>query len=49
LGGPKGRDHWEDLGVESRIILRLTLGIRLSQDGIQWRDFVSTKMKLLIS
>jgi hypothetical protein len=22
LGGPKGRDHWEDLGVGGRITLR---------------------------
>jgi hypothetical protein len=22
LGGPKGRDHWEDLGVGGRLILR---------------------------
>jgi hypothetical protein len=28
LGGPKVRDHWEDLGVGGRIILRWTLGIR---------------------
>jgi len=26
LGGPKGRDHWEDLGVDGRITLRWTLG-----------------------
>jgi hypothetical protein len=26
LGGPKGRDHWEDLGVGGRITLRWTLG-----------------------
>jgi hypothetical protein len=26
LGGPKGRDHWEDLGVVGRITLRWTLG-----------------------
>jgi hypothetical protein len=26
LGGPKARDHWEDLGVGGRITLRLTLG-----------------------
>jgi hypothetical protein len=25
LGGPKGRDHWEDLGVGGRITLRWTL------------------------
>jgi hypothetical protein len=26
LGCPKGRDHWEDLGVGGRITLRWTLG-----------------------
>jgi hypothetical protein len=26
LGGPKARDHWEDLGVGGRITLRRTLG-----------------------
>jgi hypothetical protein len=26
LGGPKVKDHWEDLGVGGRIILRWTLG-----------------------
>jgi hypothetical protein len=26
LGGPKGRDHWEDPGVGGRITLRWTLG-----------------------
>jgi hypothetical protein len=26
LGGPKTRDHWEDLGVGGRIILRWTSG-----------------------
>jgi hypothetical protein len=25
-GSPKGRDHWEDLGVGGRITLRWTLG-----------------------
>jgi hypothetical protein len=25
LGGPKGRDHWEDLDVAGRITLRWTL------------------------
>jgi hypothetical protein len=25
LGDPKGRDHWEDLDVGGRIILRWTL------------------------
>jgi hypothetical protein len=26
LGGPKARDHWEDLGVGERITLRWILG-----------------------
>jgi hypothetical protein len=26
LGGPKVRDHWEDLGVGGRITSRWTLG-----------------------
>jgi hypothetical protein len=26
LGGPKVRDHWEDIGVGRRITLRWTLG-----------------------
>jgi hypothetical protein len=26
LGGPKARDHWEDLGVGGRIMLKWTLG-----------------------
>jgi hypothetical protein len=28
LGGPKVRDHWEDLGVGGRITLSWTLGNR---------------------
>jgi hypothetical protein len=32
LGGPKGRDHWEDLHVGERITLRWTLG-RLGSIG----------------
>jgi hypothetical protein len=26
LGGPKVRDHWEDIGVGGRITLKWTLG-----------------------
>jgi len=38
LGGPKVRDHWEDLGVGGRIILRWTLGryISMGRTGFGW-------------
>jgi hypothetical protein len=38
LGGPKVRDHWEDLGVGGRIILRWALGRRESvrRTGFRW-------------
>jgi hypothetical protein len=41
LGGLKGRDHWEDLGVGGRINLReIEIDgmncIRLAQDRVQW-------------
>jgi hypothetical protein len=58
LGGPKGRDQREDLGVGGRITLRLDLRemgidginwIRLAQDRVQWRSFVKTAMNLQIS
>jgi hypothetical protein len=26
LGGPEGRTHWEDLGVDGRVTLSWTLG-----------------------
>jgi hypothetical protein len=29
LGGLKGREHWEDLGIGGRIILRWALGSRI--------------------
>jgi len=53
LGGPRVRDHWEDLGVGGRIS-GWTLGkridganwIRLAQDKVQWRAFVNTVMNL---
>jgi hypothetical protein len=56
LGGPKGRDHWEDLGASGRITLRLTpeaeidgaKWIRLAQDGVQWGALVSMVMNLRI-
>jgi hypothetical protein len=28
VGGPKARDHWEDLGIGGKIILRWTYGDR---------------------
>jgi hypothetical protein len=37
LGGPKGRDHWEDLSVGGRITLTRTLG----RDGsMGWTGFI---------
>jgi hypothetical protein len=38
LGGPKERDHWEDLGVGGRIILRWTLGRQgsMGRTGFSW-------------
>jgi hypothetical protein len=35
LGGPKGRDHWEDLGVSGRITLRS------SEDRDRWGELDS--------
>jgi hypothetical protein len=36
--GPKVRDHWEDLGICERIILRWTLGRHgsVGQTGFGW-------------
>jgi hypothetical protein len=57
LGGPKGRDHWEDLGVGGTVTLRLYLReigidvvnwIQLAQDGVQWRACVNTVMNLRV-
>jgi hypothetical protein len=38
LGGPKARDHWEDLGIGGRITLRWTLGRQgsMGQTGFSW-------------
>jgi hypothetical protein len=38
LGGPKARDHWEDLGVGGRITLRWTLGRQgsMGRTGFSW-------------
>jgi hypothetical protein len=38
LGGPKGRDRWEDLGIGRRITLRWTLGRcgSMGRNGFGW-------------
>jgi hypothetical protein len=38
LGGPKARDHWEDLGVGGRITLKWTLGRQgsMGRTGFGW-------------
>jgi hypothetical protein len=38
LGGPKVRDHWEDVGVGGRITLRWTLGRygSMGRTGFSW-------------
>jgi hypothetical protein len=52
LGGPKVRDHSEDLEVGERIILRWTLRIdganwiQLTQDRVHWQAFVNTVVNL---
>jgi hypothetical protein len=59
LGGPKGRDHWKDLGVAGRIILNIKMElwergidmanwIRLDQHTVQCRAFVNTVMNLRV-
>jgi hypothetical protein len=41
LGVPKGRDHWEDLGVSGGITLRWTLGI----DGVNWIQLAQDRVQ----
>jgi hypothetical protein len=56
LGGPKGRDHWQDLGVGGKNIKMdlMEIGIdganwiRLAQDRVRWRAFVDTVMNLRV-
>jgi hypothetical protein len=56
LGGTKGRDQWEDLGIGGKITnmdlwetgIDGANWIRLAQDRIQWRAFVSTIMNLRV-
>jgi len=54
LGGPKARDHWDDLDVGGRKTLKWTLGrcfdevnwIQLAQDRVQQRAFANNVMNL---
>jgi hypothetical protein len=57
LGCPKGRDHWDDLGVDGRITIKLDLReigidganwIQLVQDRVQRRVFVNSVMNLRV-
>jgi hypothetical protein len=57
LGGPKVKDHWEDLGVGGRISIKLDLReigidvanwIRLAQDRVQWQAFVNVVLNLRV-
>jgi hypothetical protein len=56
LGGPKARDHWEDLGVGGRITLRhlREIGIeganwiQLAQDRVHWQACVNMIMNLWV-
>jgi hypothetical protein len=49
-GSQKERDHYDDLDVGGRIILKWNLGwggmdwIDLAQNRDQWKDFVNTVM-----
>jgi hypothetical protein len=57
LGGPKARDHWEDLGIDWEDNIKMDLreiGINranwiwLAQDRVWWRAFVNTVMNLWV-
>jgi hypothetical protein len=52
LGGPKIRDHWEDLSVKLDLreigMIDGANWIRLAHDRVQWRAFVETVMNLRI-
>jgi hypothetical protein len=52
LGGPKGRDHWEDLGIGGMDLKVIGIDganwIRLTQDRVQWLASVNTVMNLWV-
>jgi len=54
LGGPRARDHWEELGVGGEVKIKMDLRaigidgvnwIQLAQDRVQWRGFLKTGVK----
>jgi hypothetical protein len=57
LGGPRARDHWEELGVGGEVKIKMDLRaigidgvnwIQLAQDRVQWWAFVYTVMNLRV-
>jgi hypothetical protein len=45
FGGPRGRDQWEDLGVDG---IDRANWIRVAEDKVQWWAFVNAVMSLRV-